>query len=275
MSNSIFSGLTVNWHFTQVCNMRCKYCFVSKCHELQKNSYDIILGKIKDKFDRINFVGGEPTASPYILDLMKDAKKYGLKVTLVTNGFKLIKNPKFADDILSIIDGIGISVDSLNEDTNSLIGRRQGRETISAEEYISLCKKIKNYGLPLKINTVISRANIDEDFCDFYEIVKPDRIKMFQVLVPNLPTKNNYIDFTITKKEYDSFVARHKNHGYKIVAEDNEHMIGSYIMINSEGCFENNELGTKSRSLVCDDVTIDSAFSEVSINMEKYMYRYA
>ena len=56
MEKTVFSGLTVNWHFPQMCNMKCKYCFVSKCHELGKNEYDIIPNKIKDKFERVNFV---------------------------------------------------------------------------------------------------------------------------------------------------------------------------------------------------------------------------
>lgn len=275
MEKQVFSGLTVNWHFTQACNMRCKYCFVSKCHEFCKADYDIILGKIKDKFERVNFVGGEPTVSPYILELVKAAKSYGLKVTMVTNGYKMAKNPEFADELLKNLDGIGISIDSLSPETNTHIGRCHCNQTLTTTEYYELCKKIKSRGIPLKINTVVSRANINEDFNKFYETVRPERIKMFQVLVPNLPTKQDFSDFLITKEEYDSFVEKHRKNGFKIVAEDNAHMIGAYIMINSEGCFENNDAGIRSKSLVHPDVTIDSAFEEVHIDMTRYMYRYA
>ena len=254
--------------------MACKYCFVSKCHELGKFEYDIILNKIKDKFERVNFVGGEPTVSPYILDLVKAAKNYGLKVTLVTNGFRMAKEPEFADELLKNIDGIGISIDSLNPETNLNIGRCHCCQSLSKEEYIALCKKIKSYGLPLKINTVVSRANINEDFSDFYKEIQPDRIKMFQVLLPNLPTKRDYTNFLIRYDEYNDFVFKHKRHGFKIVAEDNVHMIGSYIMINSEGCFENNELGIRSETLLRPYMTAEKGLEQVSLDMAKYNYRY-
>lgn len=275
MNKTVFSGLTVNWHFTQVCNMKCKYCFVAKCHELGKNEYDIILNKIKDKFERVNFVGGEPTMSPYLIDLIKAVKNYGLKVTLVTNGYKLVKDSAYADELLNLIDGIGISIDSLNPETNLSIGRCHCKQVLTKDEYISLCKKIKGYGIPLKINTVVSRANINEDFNDFYKAVQPDRIKMFQVLLPNLPLTREYTSFLISDDEYKAFVSKHSVNGFKIVAEDNEHMIGAYIMINSEGCFENNDLAIRSESLLLPYMTAEKGLEQVSIDMKRYMYRYA
>ena len=269
------SGLTVNWHFTQRCNMQCTYCFVSKCQEVQKKAYDIILEKLKDQFTRVNFVGGEPTTSPHLLALMKDARGYGLKTTIVTNGYRMAKDPEFAEKILRSVDMVGISIDSLNPDTNLRIGRCQNGEPLSADEYISLCKKVKDCGIPLKINTVVSRDNLDEDFTAFYKAVQPDRIKLFQVLAPNLPTKRDYTESLISKSEYDAFVARHRRKGFKVVAEDNEHMLGSYIMLNSGGCFEDNVHGRRSRSLIDPYVTVESALAEVSVDMEKYMYRYS
>ncbi|MBQ3801178.1 MAG: radical SAM protein, partial [Treponema sp.] len=111
------SGLTVNWHFTQRCNMQCTYCFVSKSQVVQKKAYDIILGKLKDQFARVNFVGGEPTTSPHLLALMKDARGYGLKTTIVTNGYRMARDPEFAEKIVRSVDMVGISIDSLNPDT--------------------------------------------------------------------------------------------------------------------------------------------------------------
>lgn len=275
MENKVFSGLTVNYHFTQVCNMGCKYCFVSKCRESSKQQQELVIKKLAEIFERINFVGGEPTTSPHLLALVKLAKSYGMKVTLVTNGQKLVKEPEYAELLLSNLDGIGISIDSLNPETNRMIGRTFRNEPLSKEDYLNLCKKIKGYGIPLKINTVVSKANLQENFSDFFEEVQPDRIKMFQVLEPNAPTKQNYSEFLITQNEYEDFVAKHRVNDFKIVAEDNEHMLGSYIMVNSQGCFENNELGLQSKSLMLSEVTIEEAFKEAKVDMHKYMYRYA
>lgn len=272
--NRVFSGLTLNWHFTKKCNMGCKYCFVPVGNELSREERFSILEKIKGTFDRINFVGGEPTIHPDLIGLMKKAKDMGFKVTLVTNGYKMIKDPVFADHILEIIDGIGISVDSMNDETNRRIGRCHCLQTLTKDDYIALCMKIKSHNLPLKINTVVSQANLAEDFSDFYTSVKPDRIKMFQVLVPNLPTKRDYSEFLINSDEYFAFVKKHQDKGFNIVAESNEVMIGSYFMLNAAGCFENDENGFESECLLKEGMTVEKSLKEVGINMERYMFRY-
>lgn len=273
--NKVFSGLTLNWHFTKKCNMGCKYCFVPIGNELSRYERFTILEKIKGTFDRINFVGGEPTIHPDLIDLMEKAKEMEFKVTLVTNGYRMIKDPFYAEKILNIVDGIGISIDSMNDETNKRIGRCHCLQTLSKGEYVELCMRIKNHNLPLKINTVVSQANLDEDFSDFYSSVKPDRIKMFQVLVPNLPIKRDYSEFLITSEEYFAFVKRHQDKGFSIVAESNELMVGSYFMLNAAGCFENDDNGFESECLLNTDMTVEKALKEVGINMDKYLFRYA
>ena len=272
--NKVFSGLTLNWHFTRKCNMGCMYCFVSVGKELSRTERFSVLEKLKGTFERINFVGGEPTIHPDLIDLMIKAKEMGFKVTLVTNGYRMIKDPIFAERVLDIVDGIGISVDSINEETNKKIGRCHCHQIISKEEYVNLCKKIKKHNLPLKINTVVSKTNLEEDFSEFYSVVNPDRIKMFQVLVPNLPTKRDYSEFLISDEEYSVFVKKHQTKGYNIVAESNELMIGAYFMLNAAGCFENNEKGFESKCILSNDMSVKKALKEVDINMEKYMFRY-
>ena len=273
--NKVFSGLTLNWHFTKKCNMGCKYCFVPIGNELSRDERFTILEKIKGTFDRINFVGGEPTIHTDLIDLMEKAKEMEFKVTLVTNGYRMIKDPFYAEKILNIVDGIGISIDSMNDETNKRIGRCHCLQTLSKGEYVELCMRIKNHNLPLKINTVVSQANLDEDFSDFYSSVKPDRIKMFQVLVPNLPIKRDYSEFLITSEEYFAFVKRHQDKGFSIVAESNELMVGSYFMLNAAGCFENDDNGFESECLLNTDMTVEKALKEVGINMDKYLFRYA
>ena len=273
--NKVFSGLTLNWHFTKKCNMGCKYCFVPIGNELSRDERFTILEKIKGTFDRINFVGGEPTIHPDLIDLMEKAKEMEFKVTLVTNGYRMIKDPFYAEKILNIVDGIGISIDSMNDETNKRIGRCHCLQTLSKGEYVELCMRIKKHNLPLKINTVVSQANLDEDFSDFYSSVKPDRIKMFQVLVPNLPIKRDYSEFLITSEEYFAFVKRHQDKGFSIVAESNELMVGSYFMLNAAGCFENDDNGFESECLLNTDMTVEKALKEVGINMDKYLFRYA
>ena len=101
---------TVNWHFVNSCNMSCKYCFVSCCKELPLEESISVLEKLKGSFDRINFVGGEPTVSPKLIPLVKKAKEYGFIVSMVTNGFNLYHKPETFDGILTDFTIIGIGI---------------------------------------------------------------------------------------------------------------------------------------------------------------------
>jgi len=160
-----------------------------------RKDYMVVLKKLTGSFQRINFVGGEPTVSPLLIPLVRDAYHAGFDCSIVTNGFNLIHNAQQFEAIYPLLSCIGISVDSLDKRTNAAIGRCCKGHVITRSEYEQLCAAIKSHGIRLKINTVVSKLNVHEDFTHFYEAVQPDRIKLFQVLKPNTQLKNDYEDF--------------------------------------------------------------------------------
>lgn len=271
----ISNSLTVNWHSTPYCNFKCRYCFVSSVNSLKLQDYLITLKKLKTYFSRINFVRGEPTISPFLPHLVQRAKNIGFDCTLVTNGFNLIHKPNRFKPLYPILSCIGISIDSLYKETNLTIGRCCKNRTITKAEYSKLCHIIKSYGIRLKINTVVSKLNLKEDFNDFYSSVNPDRIKLFQVLKPNTCLKENYDDLLISKKEYDRFILRHKVFNDKIIAEDNEAMTNAYYILDSESRFIDNRTGIKSPALIQKGMTVENTLKYIDINTKKYWARYS
>ena len=224
-------------------------------------------------FHRINFVGGEPTISPNFIPLVKRAKQLGFEVSMVTNGFNLCKDSQPFDAILPEFSMIGLSVDSLNPDSNLKIGRAVKNSVLTKEEYISLCKKIKSWGCKLKINTVVNKINLNEDFNEFFSQVNPDRIKFFQVLKPNYKLKHNYDDLLITQTEYDNFVKKHSNFSKIICSENNEAMLNAYYILDNDGCFLDNKSCKMSRSLV--DNELSEVLKDITVNQDKYLARYS
>jgi len=93
------------------------------CPSLKKEDYTAVLKKLEGSFKRINFVGGEPTASPLLIPLVRKAYHAGFDCSIVTNGFNLIHYPQHFTGIYPLLSCIGISVDSLYESTNAAIGR--------------------------------------------------------------------------------------------------------------------------------------------------------
>lgn len=266
---------TLNWHFTTRCNFCCKYCFIAPAKNLTLKDYETTLEKIAPYFSRVNFVGGEPTESPFLISLMEETRALGLDCTIVTNGYNLIQRAYEFCEIFDLCSTIGISVDSLDEATNAKIGRCKAGKIITRSEYEELCKRIKANGLQLKINTVVSALNKDEDFSDFYRNVEPDRIKIFQCLKPNRCLKRDYDEYLISKEEFDDFVSRHRFFSEKIIAEDNDAMTASYYMLDSECCFIDEKNGGKSPSLAKPDVGAEHALSYVAVDEKKYTARYS
>jgi len=237
----------------------------------------LVIEKLFPYFSRINFVGGEPTVSSKLIPLLRKAKSLSFITSIVTNGYNLIHKKINVDEVLSLTDIIGISVDSTKAVTNKKIGRYvkedNNQNVIDKEQLIDLCKKIKDSGTKLKINTVINKTNIAEDFTDFYHEICPDRIKIFQCFKPNNALKNNYDDMLVSSADFRKCLKKYIGYPFKIVAEDNYEMTSSYYMLGSDGCFWDNCTGMKSSSLV--NVSVEEALKSIIIDDEKYEHRYA
>src|SRR5579862_7098568 len=98
------SVLTID--LTNRCNMMCDPCFmdanqVGFVHELDWDGIKTLLDNaitIKPRRQMsVQFSGGEPTLSPYVLDAVRDARKVGYNsVQAATNGIEFAKSPDFA-----------------------------------------------------------------------------------------------------------------------------------------------------------------------------------
>ena len=265
----------LNWHFLTICNFSCCYCFVDKALRLKREDYLFALERLAPYFSEINFVGGEPTNdSRTLLALMRRTRELGMRCSMVTNGYNLIHRPDEFDEVFDLCDCIGISVDSLSSETNQSIGRQHSRQVITFDEYVSLCRRIKSAGCRLKINTVVSALNQDEDMTDFFREVKPDRIKLFQIK----PSKRKaYGELLISTETYRSFVARHREFCEKMVCEDNDLMTDAYYMLNSECRFMSDcsHLDNRKSPSIADPSTdIEEALGYLIVTQEKYDRRY-
>ncbi|MGL5721100.1 MAG: viperin family antiviral radical SAM protein [Brevinema sp.] len=275
--NINLSKLVVNWHFINACNMSCRFCFANKGLCAQK-SLEEMLGLV-DKlsiFKRINFVGGEPTIHPDFQKMVALANFLGTKTSVVTNGLYPMQHPELFEQCFSSMCKVGLSIDSLCPETNNFTGRVTPQQrTLSMKEAIDFCRRIKDMGVLLKINTVVHQANKDENFNDFIQLVQPDQWKIFQVLPAD--DSKGYEDLLINQKEFHKFLQRHE-HFQKIICDENKDLItNSYIMVNADGYFMNTAPYTiqpDQRSLFEKDTDVVTEFVQMNYNLEKYNARY-
>lgn len=241
-----------NLHFTDFCNFHCWHCFVAKeGKELPLEKIKIIgnklakYGKEHNKQIAINLAGGEPFCSNNLQAIIDYYYELGFKLSIITNGFLIDEN--FIRFNANKLDMIGISVDSLNYETNLKIGRcNVCGNVLNINNLINICSLIKKYKVKLKINICISSINLFEDLSTFIELVKPDRLKVLRVLSEDNSTYN------ISDAKWQSVCDKYAK--FNPIFEDNTYMKNHYLIIDSAGNLSKDNLHTINNPIIDNSV---------------------
>lgn len=251
--------------------MKCKFCYATfeDMHVKQMDKLDAfsVIEKLYDAgLKKITFAGGEPLLYKHLDACIEYSRAMGLTTSIITNGSLL--TDEWLKKMKPFLDWIGVSVDSIYNVTNDLIGR-QARHRI---HYYSLVEKIKSYGYKLKINTVVNSYNHDEDLNEFITWANPDRWKVFQALRVEGQNGTQFNEIKVTAGQYAAFIKRHKNQT-SLVPEDNEAMTGSYLLIDPQGRLFENSKGKHTYSSPLQDNDIEKCLSEINLNREMFIKR--
>jgi len=268
--------LSVNLALTRKCNYNCRFCFGRLC-ELDREPEDArvlgipgILAGIGCR--KLTFEGGEPLLNPRLGDLLKVSRQCGLVTSVVTNGSLVTK--LWLETYAPYLDWLGVSLDSSNERVEKELGRGNGGHVARVSKVASWCHEL---GISLKINTVVTSLNCDEDLKDTILELRPDRWKVFQVLLLNGENKERARDLAIGNRRFLGFQRRNRavrDSGINFVAESSEMMLGSYVMALPDGRFFSNREGRHvfGRSSMI-DVGVMAALREVGWDVGKFLAR--
>lgn len=288
--------LVINWHVTEACNYRCRYCYAhweegtknrellhdeAACRRLLEqlaayfdpdNACNALHGVLQWSSLRLNLAGGEPLLyGSRILQIARSARELGMKVSIITNG-SLLTRDRIAE-LAALISVLGVSVDTASGAAAREIGRvdRQGQVLLlpTLQQRLSFAREI-NPALEVKVNTVVNALNHEEDMTRLIEAIAPQRWKVLRML----PSVTH--DLAVTANEFEEFVRRHLGSGLPICAEDNGDMTQSYIMIDPQGRFFQNTAGVPGYlySPPILEVGIEPAFSGVEFAACAYLRRY-
>ena len=168
---------------SDVCNFKCGYCLPDGYKINKADNRTFIntqeIGRLAKALSelgvsKIRLTGGEPTIRKDYLEIIKIIKKNsGIKKTVITtNGYKLNKIAKNLKD--SGLDGINISIDSLNSKTfKQITGHDRLHEILEGIQELQKLN-FKN----IKINAVLMKGinDTEKDFKEWSNFIKNNEI---------------------------------------------------------------------------------------------------
>lgn len=290
--------LVINWHVTEACNYRCRYCYSS--WQRQSGQLDVVrdeaastnlLQALWSFFRpdnlanplsqalgwsqvRLSIAGGEALLYPrQVLSIARQARQLGMRVSLITNGSCLPEGDALAE-LAQELSILGLSLDSFSSERNLAMGRADGRDcvlTLQAVAQRLAQARAANADLLIKINTVVNAANVDEDLLPALAVLRPDRWKVLRML----PVVSS--ELAVSDADFTGFVRRHEPMGARMSVEDNSDMLGSYVMVDPQGRFFQNGTGQAGRYFYSPPITADNiheAFASIPFSVQRFAARY-
>ena len=140
--------------------MECPFCYLWRADNCESLSSDVAKRLISQVasvgFEWFAFGGGDPLMRSDLVQLIRLAKKSGLKTDLQTNG--LLLNHRLLAKLRGYIDRIGLSIDGYDEKTNDNIRGYPGhyRSVLAA---LRMCSQNR---IPVVVRSVVCRQNINK-----------------------------------------------------------------------------------------------------------------
>ena len=228
---------------TDVCNFKCGYCLPNG---YQKDKSDnrkflsseevarLAKGLSELGVSKIRLTGGEPTVRKDFFDIVKILKKNsGIKKTVITtNGYRL---DQIAEKLVeSKIDGINISIDSLNRETfKNITGHDRLTEILKGIEKLQKLN-FKN----IKINAVLLKGinSAEKDFKEWANFIKSNEITFRYIeLMQTGDSREYFKKYHVSSKVFINYLNQNnwifQTHGKDSGPSKN------YINVNYKGKF--------------------------------------
>ena len=164
---------------TSACNLDCPICYtVNKnedAHMLSKESFQKTLDHITkhgEEVDIINFTGGEPTLHPELPELLRMARRAGIRrLTISTNGLRL-KDEAYVKELAECEARIVLSLDTFDDETDmKLLGATTVKRKLAVLDLLekhdvtttilpAVAAGLNDKDVPKLLELVLSRPNI-------------------------------------------------------------------------------------------------------------------
>lgn len=244
----------LNFFVSPKCFYYCKGCY---SHSREENCDNIVSTDIIIKFldyaynkgvKKVTFCGGDPLTRSDILNLLEKTKKIGYYISLDTLGTTVIKSIinhnkvvyKKTDvkKLAKYINMIGVPIDGSN---NEIINMFRQTNVDIINEQINICHKLNKFKIPICINTVIHKGNL-EDIDKIVELLNQiNYIKKWQIFEFIPSGKYGIINkdlFQISDNDFNKAKSRVKDNFddiNKVQFKDMNDRNKAYMLIDNSG----------------------------------------
>ena len=205
---------------TGYCNMKCAHCMndsgEGRFEGVSKEKLLKLLEELVEKdFRRLYVSGGEPLLYRDIDDVLRYAKKLGIKITLATNGWYVKDH---IEVIKECVDIVSISFDGIGETHDKMRGVPGAYERM-----IEALTLLAENGITTKVSSMVWKENIDqlEDMIITAKNIGVSKVN-FAILVPVGRAKDNkemLIDESVYPRIYREIDALSEKYREEILVE--------------------------------------------------------
>ncbi len=190
----MYGPALIVWNYTNVCNLRCRYCYQSAGRPLPdeltlEEKIDLINQMVEAGTAFLAFSGGEPILGPHFWDVLKYASRF-LHISIATNG-TLLEDRKLVEKLADFgAKNVFVSLDGATPESHDYIrGHGNFNRTIRGIENL-----VANPYLNVGINMVVTKRN-------YHEV--EDVLKLAVELGVNSFTHYNFIPTGRGKEDYE------------------------------------------------------------------------
>ncbi|OFV98671.1 MAG: radical SAM/SPASM domain-containing protein [Acidobacteria bacterium RIFCSPLOWO2_12_FULL_54_10] len=176
--------LNIYWEMTQACALACRHCraeAVPHAHPMQLTFEEGVsflqqICDFGDPLPQLILTGGDPLERPDLYDLIDEARKLGIGVSITPAATTMLTRDVFMRLKEHNVEGLGLSLDGSTAERHDSIRGIPGtfERTLQA---IQLAGELQ---IPLQVNTLVS-AETAEDLSAIYELLKPHAVSRWSL----------------------------------------------------------------------------------------------
>ncbi len=147
------------------CDVRCKFCYDELVASREKAWIPVAEAtRALDKFrffyrnEFVDFMGGEPTLHPQVLDIVAHAARIGLRPTVITHGMHLADLDRARGYAQAGIHDFLVSIHGIGDTVRAVHGR--GRDNFARQ--LAALDNLRTLGIPFRLNVTMIRDNLTE-----------------------------------------------------------------------------------------------------------------